>query len=304
VSSFTPAHDDIGGLAPIAPPRRLVLGPGPRSPASSSFHHHRASCLQLARDIAPAGRQALGMFVLRPEGENFGRKRKLGARRDLGRGLPAARCGLRDGRRHGACRGKTLSAIAATLAEQPDAPARGMDPGRDPRRPAFMLERHPRTVRAADGETWRSSAGVDFQKAATRPEIVRRAQYRGQVKRRMVQMQGAAHPGEEFGGGTVVDAAKASCWSWRRFELTTSITRLNASRSCARSLVNELFEKTKQQFGVHGRWMRRRDDPSTYMGGLRRRARRPGLRGIDAKREARSACPAASRFFTPVETPS
>ena len=42
--------------------------------------------------------------------------------------------------------------------------------------------------------------------------------------------------------------------------------KLNAEQvAAARSLVNELFEKTKQQFGVHGRWMRRRDDPSTYM---------------------------------------
>jgi hypothetical protein len=30
-------------------------------------------------------------------------------------------------------------------------------------------------------------------------------------------------------------------------------------------LVNELFEKIQKQFGVHGRWMRRRDDPTTYM---------------------------------------
>ena len=51
--------------------------------------------------------------------------------------------------------------------------------------------------------------GVDFQKGCyPGQEIVARAQYRGQVKRRMVQMQGAARPGEEFGGGTVVDAAR------------------------------------------------------------------------------------------------
>jgi folate-binding protein YgfZ len=50
--------------------------------------------------------------------------------------------------------------------------------------------------------------GVDFQKGCyPGQEIVARAQYRGQVKRRMVQMQGAARPGEEFAGGTVVDAA-------------------------------------------------------------------------------------------------
>ena len=33
----------------------------------------------------------------------------------------------------------------------------------------------------------------------------------------------------------------------------------------ARLLVNELFEAIKQRFGVQGRWMRRRDDPTTYM---------------------------------------
>ncbi|HUQ25638.1 MAG TPA: DUF4936 family protein [Burkholderiales bacterium] len=33
----------------------------------------------------------------------------------------------------------------------------------------------------------------------------------------------------------------------------------------ARSLVNELFEKIEKQCGVRGRWMRRRDDPTTYM---------------------------------------
>jgi len=31
------------------------------------------------------------------------------------------------------------------------------------------------------------------------------------------------------------------------------------------SIVNELFEKIERQFGIRGRWMRRRDDPSTYM---------------------------------------
>ena len=33
----------------------------------------------------------------------------------------------------------------------------------------------------------------------------------------------------------------------------------------ARDLVNELFQIAKERFGVHGRWMRRRDDPTTYM---------------------------------------
>ena len=29
--------------------------------------------------------------------------------------------------------------------------------------------------------------------------------------------------------------------------------------------IRSLFLKTEKQFGIRGRWMRRRDDPSTYM---------------------------------------
>jgi len=53
--------------------------------------------------------------------------------------------------------------------------------------------------------------GVDFQKGCyPGQEIVARAQYRGEVKRRMVQMRGpeSARPGEDFGGGVVVDASQ------------------------------------------------------------------------------------------------
>ena len=53
--------------------------------------------------------------------------------------------------------------------------------------------------------------GVDFQKGCyPGQEIVARAQYRGEVKRRMVLVQtpGAAlKPGQEFNGGVVVDGA-------------------------------------------------------------------------------------------------
>ena len=54
--------------------------------------------------------------------------------------------------------------------------------------------------------------GVDFRKGCyPGQEIVARAQYRGQVKRRMVRLpapQGAQlQPGQEFNGGTVVDSA-------------------------------------------------------------------------------------------------
>jgi hypothetical protein len=32
-----------------------------------------------------------------------------------------------------------------------------------------------------------------------------------------------------------------------------------------RSLVESLFSKVEERCGIRGRWMRRRDDPSTYM---------------------------------------
>ena len=56
--------------------------------------------------------------------------------------------------------------------------------------------------------------GVDFQKGCyPGQEIVARAQYRGQVKRRMVLQKAPAgveiRPGQEFNGGTVVDIAPA-----------------------------------------------------------------------------------------------
>ena len=54
--------------------------------------------------------------------------------------------------------------------------------------------------------------GVDFQKGCyPGQEIVARAQYRGEVKRRMVRVQAPAgtelRPGQDFNGGVVVDSA-------------------------------------------------------------------------------------------------
>ena len=56
--------------------------------------------------------------------------------------------------------------------------------------------------------------GVDFRKGCyPGQEIVARAQYRGQVKRRMVRVEAPAgvalQPGQQFNGGTVVDVAPA-----------------------------------------------------------------------------------------------
>jgi hypothetical protein len=42
--------------------------------------------------------------------------------------------------------------------------------------------------------------------------------------------------------------------------------KLEAARlKDATTFVDELFKIVKKEFGVHGRWLRRRDDPSTYM---------------------------------------
>ena len=56
--------------------------------------------------------------------------------------------------------------------------------------------------------------GVDFQKGCyPGQEIVARAQYRGEVKRRMVRVQAPAgaelKPGQDFNGGVVVDSARS-----------------------------------------------------------------------------------------------
>lgn len=72
----------------------------------------------------------------------------------------------------------------------------------------------------------------------------------------------------------------------------------------ARSLVNELFEKAKQQFDVHGRWMRRRDDPTTYMEvyeGVRDGA---AFEALMRSEEARFGVPRRLEIFSPLETPS
>jgi uncharacterized protein DUF4936 len=42
--------------------------------------------------------------------------------------------------------------------------------------------------------------------------------------------------------------------------------KVEAERVAAvRSAVNDLFAKVEKQFGIRPRWMRRRDDPATYM---------------------------------------
>ena len=79
--------------------------------------------------------------------------------------------------------------------------------------------------------------------------------------------------------------------------------KLDAEQAAlARSFVNELFEKIKQQFDVQGRWMRRRDDPSTYMEvyeGVRDGAAFEALMRLEGPR---LGVPRRLEIFSPVET--
>jgi hypothetical protein len=38
-----------------------------------------------------------------------------------------------------------------------------------------------------------------------------------------------------------------------------------ARRAVLRAEIEKLFEEIQKQFGIRGRWMRRRDEPTTYM---------------------------------------
>ena len=68
--------------------------------------------------------------------------------------------------------------------------------------------------------------------------------------------------------------------------------------------MNSLFALTEKQFGVRGRWMRRRDDPTTYMEvyeGVR------DERGFDALLEregAKLGLPRKVERFISAETPA
>jgi tRNA-modifying protein YgfZ len=170
--------------------------------------------LQLARDLAPAVAKRLSMFVLRSRvkiadvsdawaqigiwGEDFPGpvfsvrqdgarvKVKMDQQRTLLLGTD-----LQDFRAEGAEGAWTLEEIRA---ERPFITAATQD--------QFV----PQMV------NFEKLGGIDFQKGCyPGQEIVARAQYRGEVKRRMVRLPAPAgaelRPGSEFKGGVVIDAA-------------------------------------------------------------------------------------------------
>ena len=167
--------------------------------------------LQLARDVAPAVQKRLSMFVLRSKvriSDQTDAWAQYGLwNADLkvsGVAWEGGTATVRVGERRFLRLGKDLSQSCAGSEEQ------------------WTLQE----IRA--GRPWISAAtqdqfvpqmvnleilgGVDFQKGCyPGQEIVARAQYRGEVKRRMTRLelpQGMQlKPGEEFQGGVVVDSA-------------------------------------------------------------------------------------------------
>ena len=81
--------------------------------------------------------------------------------------------------------------------------------------------------------------------------------------------------------------------------------KLDAGRvPAAMSFVNELFQIVKKQFGVHGRWMRRRDDPSTYMEVYEGVKDGEAFEALMQQEGVKLGVPRRLEIFTPVERPS
>jgi folate-binding protein YgfZ len=162
--------------------------------------------LQLARDLAPAVAKRLGMFVLRSKVKIADESASWVQDGIWDADFNQPDVAWKDGVvtvRVGERRYLQLGSREEPNATEEDWILREIRAGRPFISSATQDKFVPQMVNLE------KLGGVDFQKGCyPGQEIVARAQYRGQVKRRMVQMQGAAQPGEEFNGGTVVDAAR------------------------------------------------------------------------------------------------
>jgi hypothetical protein len=70
------------------------------------------------------------------------------------------------------------------------------------------------------------------------------------------------------------------------------------------SAVQLLFQTAKQNFSVHGRWMRRRDDPTTYMEVYEGVSDEAGFEGLLEREGALLGLPRKVERFITVETPA
>jgi hypothetical protein len=72
----------------------------------------------------------------------------------------------------------------------------------------------------------------------------------------------------------------------------------------AHAFIKELFQIVKKQFDVHGCWMRRRDDPSTYMEVYEGIQDGAAFEELMRREGPRLGVPRRLEIFSPVETPS
>lgn len=68
--------------------------------------------------------------------------------------------------------------------------------------------------------------------------------------------------------------------------------------------VELLFQTAKQKFSVHGRWMRRRDDPTTYMEVYEGVRDEPGFEELLEREGAKFGLPRKVERFISAETPA
>jgi tRNA-modifying protein YgfZ len=169
--------------------------------------------LQLARDLAPAVAKRLSMFVLRSkvkiadESEAWAQFGVWNADEDPTRvSWHGNRVDIPVGEKRFLRLEPAASASLACGADEETWYLQEIRAGRPLITAATQDQFVPQMVNLE------TLGGVDFQKGCyPGQEIVARAQYRGQVKRRMVRLpapQGARlRPGEHYNGGTVVDSA-------------------------------------------------------------------------------------------------
>ena len=169
--------------------------------------------LQLARDLAPAVAKRLSMFVLRSkvkiadESDAWAQFGVWNDDREVTQvSWQESRVEVPAGDRRYL---RIEPAGAASLAPNADEEAWALQEIRAGRPLITAATQDQFVPQMVNLETL---GGVDFQKGCyPGQEIVARAQYRGQVKRRMVRLP-APHgarlqPGQEYNGGTVVDSA-------------------------------------------------------------------------------------------------
>ena len=71
-----------------------------------------------------------------------------------------------------------------------------------------------------------------------------------------------------------------------------------------RPRVQDLFRRAKLEFGVTGRWMRRRDDPSTYMEVYEGVTNESGFEALLDREGAKLGVPRKVERFISAETPA